>query len=71
MFLSFQGIHWLKKLHVRTKEDSTVLMWAEEQVSVKFLLYISNITEVTAIFRLTSFTVQCVYLYHIEAKIVP
>jgi hypothetical protein len=25
-------------------------MWAGQQVSVKFLLYISNITEVTAIF---------------------
>jgi hypothetical protein len=59
MFLSFQGINWLKKLHFGTSEDSTVLMWAGQQVSVKFLLYISNITEVTAIFvsRLLLFSV--------------
>ncbi len=59
MFFSFQGVHWVKKLHFETKEDSAVLMWAGQQVSVKFLLYISNITEVTAIFvsRLLLFSV--------------
>ena len=49
MFFSFQGVHWLKKITFRAKEDSAVLMWAGQQASVKFLLYISNITEVTAI----------------------